>query len=288
MNTLFPIEQVNKYVILSASRMTDMSKYYPEDLIKEVEKRINNGINIHTLVLWTKHPNSLLTNPLHVYLLELKKRGIQLYIQLTITGLGGIPFGYANNNKPLLLEPNAPKYEESLHVLPKLIDLVGKPERIRLRIDPIIRIIDSQNNVLSNLKYFPVIVEQSSKLGISVFSFSFLEKDTHKKVDKRFAELDVSICPPDDMERVNIVKWITEIEKKYRVKVFACSVPGLQVSKCIDGVFLESIHDNHTKSEHKQPFKRKLCGCTISIDLGGWPPKKCYTGCQYCYSNSSY
>lgn len=288
MNTLFPIEQVKKYVILSASRMTDMPKYYPEDLIEEVEKRFNKDIYIHTLVLWTKHPNSLLTNPLHDYLLELKKRGIQLYIQLTITGFGGVPFGHAKNNKPLLLEPNAPKYEDSLLLLTQLIDLVGKPERIRLRIDPIVRVIDANNNVISNLKYFPIIVENASKLGISNFSFSFLESETHKKVDKRFKDLGLKIYPPDENERINTVKWVNEIEKKYNVKVFACSVPGLSISKCIDGIFLESIHDNQIKTDHKQPFKRKLCGCTESIDLGGWPPKKCYTGCQYCYSKSSY
>lgn len=288
MNTLFPIEQANKYVILSASRMTDMPKYYPEELIEEVEKRINKGTHIHTLVLWTKHPDSLLINPLHDYLIELKKREIQLYIQLTITGLGGIPLGYAKNNKPLFLEPNAPRHEDSLLLLPEIIDLVGKPERIRLRVDPIIRIIDANNNVISNLSYFPIIVENASKHGISNFSFSFLESETHKKVDKRFNDLGLKIYPPDEKERKNTVKWINEIEKKYNVKVFACSVPGLTISKCIDGVFLESIHDNCFKTDHKQPFKRKLCGCTESIDLGGWPPKKCYTGCQYCYSRSIY
>lgn len=288
MNSLFPIEEIKKYVILSASRMTDMAKYYPNELIYEVQKRINKGMNIHTLVLWTKHPNSLLENPLFDFLTDIKKKGIQLYIQLTITGLGGISFGYQNEGKPLILEPNAPKYEDSLLLLPKLIDLVGKPERIRIRIDPIVRIIDASNKTFSNIKYFPIIVETACKYGITNFSFSFLEKDTHRKVDKHFNELGITISPPNEIERTNTVKWMNEIEKKFNIKVYSCSVPELEISKCIDGEFLQKSHDCMYKVELKQPFKRRLCGCTESIDIGGWPPKKCFTGCQYCYSNSSY
>ena len=40
--------------ILSASCMTDMPTYYPNELIEEVEKRQAKGLMIHTLVLWTK------------------------------------------------------------------------------------------------------------------------------------------------------------------------------------------------------------------------------------------
>ena len=69
-------------IILSASRMTDMPKFYPEVLIEEVNKRMDKGI--HTLVLWTKHPQSLLVNPLYDYLMDLKSKGIQLYIQLCL------------------------------------------------------------------------------------------------------------------------------------------------------------------------------------------------------------
>ncbi len=291
MNTLFPLEQleqVKEFTILSASRMTDMPKYYSSDLILEVQNRIDKGINIHTLVLWTKHPIALLENPLFEFLKKLKSKGIQLYIQLTVTGLGGAVVGSKTDGSDLMLEPNAPKYKDSLLLLPKLIELVGKPERIRFRIDPILRVIDSNNRIISNLKYFPIIVENASKLGIVNFSFSFLEKNTHNKVDKHFDELGVAIAPPDENERLKTIQWMIELEQKYNINISACSVPGLPISKCIDGDFLQSIHDNKLLTSNKKPFKRKLCGCTVSIDIGGWPPKKCYTGCQYCYSKSSY
>ena len=60
----------------------------------------------------------------------------------------------------------------------------------------------------------------------------------------------------------------------------------MSVSKCIDGELLAKLHDKKYPTSLKQQKKRKLCGCTESIDLGGWPPKKCYTGCLYCYSNA--
>jgi hypothetical protein len=78
MQKLFDTDPMEQRVVLSASRMTDMPKYYPLDLIREIDKRKEKGRKIHTLVLWTKHPGALLTNPLHRYLEQLKKEGVQL------------------------------------------------------------------------------------------------------------------------------------------------------------------------------------------------------------------
>jgi len=264
-----------EHIILSASRMTDMPKFYPDILIEEVNKRMDKGI--HTLVLWTKHPRSLFAEPLHQYLLDLKSKGIQLYIQLTITGMGGT-----------FIEPNAPESEHSISVLPQVIDLVGKPERIRLRIDPIIRIEDAQGGITSNLHQIPEIVERCSRLGIKTFSFSFLENKMHKKVNKRFNDLGLTILSPTQEEREKIVTWIHNIESDFGVRIYACAVPGIQSSACIDGEYFESLHDNRgLLTSHIQPFKRSLCGCSMSTDIGGFPPRKCLTGCLYCYGNAS-
>ena len=262
-------------IILSASRMTDMPKYYPSILIEEVDKRLDKGIQVHTLVLWTKHPQSLLVNPLNDYLLDLKSKGIQLYVQLTITGMGGT-----------FVEPNAPTLEDSLAVLPQVIDLVGKPERIRLRIDPLVRIKDNNGNIISNYEDFSLIVERCSALGIKTFSFSFLEDGMHKKVNRRFDELGYTILAPTKDEREEFVEDINDIENRFGVKAYSCAVPGLTTSACIDGLYLESLHDNiGANVSHKQPFKRALCGCTDSTDIGGLY-RRCGTGCIYCYGNA--
>ncbi|MBI5219945.1 MAG: DUF1848 family protein [Bacteroidia bacterium] len=276
------------YIVLSASRMTDMPEFYPYKIIEETEKRIHNGLKIHTLVLWTKYPKALIKEPLHDYLIQLKKKQVQLYIQLTISGMGQLKAGYKSNGAPLILEPFAPKYRESLQVLPDIITLVEKPERIRLRVDPIIKIADSKNFVFSNIKLFPEILSAAAKLGIKDFSFSFLEKGIHKKVDRRFEKTGCKINPPDSDERNKTASWLKQLEEKFNINIHACCVAGFKESKCIDGELLQRLHDQKIPVSVKQLRRRKLCGCTQSTDLGGWPPAKCFSGCDYCYANPLY
>lgn len=275
-------------LILSASRMTDMPGFYPGDIIKEVEKRISKGLKIHTLVLWTKFPRSLIANPLFDYLKYLKSKHIQLYIHLTISGMGGIITGISKNGSPVKIEPCTPDYKDSLSILQKVILLTGKPERIKLRIDPIVRLIDSSGNIYSNLATFPEIIEAASGLGIKDFVFSFLESGMHKKVDRRFGKIGFIISPPDKFEREKTILWIRNLQVKYNVNIYACCVKGFPESRCIDGELLQQLHDYKLSVNLKQIHSRELCGCTQSIDIGGWPPKKCFSGCDYCYANPDY
>jgi len=94
--------------------------------------------------------------------------------------------------------------------------------------------------------------------------------------------------PPSIEERLSTVTWLKEIEKTYGVTIGACCAKGFPETKCINGTLLSELHDHQLPVSLVQPKKREMCGCTHSIDIGGWPPSKCYTGCQYCYANSSY
>lgn len=265
-----------------------MPRFYPNELIEEVEKRRDKGLLIHTLVLWTKHPKSLLAEPLNSYLKELRNDGIQLYLQLTITGMGQLPIGVDLNGYPIVMEPRVPKWEDSVNDLPEIIDLLGNPLRIRLRIDPILRFKDATGTVYSNLEYMPKIIASTAPMGIKTYNFSFVEDGMHDKVNRRFAKLGAAICPPNDEERERMKDWLGKLCNQYGICIYSCSVPGFPRSSCIDGVLLEQLHDSHMPTSHKPQLHRPLCGCTDSIDIGGWPPKKCFTGCQYCYARSSY
>ena len=98
----------------------------------------------------------------------------------------------------------------------------------------------------------------------------------------------LTILSPNQEEREKMVKWIHNIESDFGVNIYACAVPGIQSSACIDAEYLENLHDNSgLNTSHKQPFKRSLCGCSMSTDIGGFPPRKCFTGCIYCYGNAS-
>ncbi|MCU0847148.1 MAG: DUF1848 family protein [Spirochaetes bacterium] len=274
--------------VISASRMTDMPAYYPDHIISEVGRRISCGESIHTLVLWTKHPRSLLQNPLYEFLKELASMRIQLFIQLTITGMGGKTVGRGKNGRPIVPEPNAPDWEDSISVLPRVINLVESPERIRLRVDPLIRIRDIDGVIYTNSSMLPVIVERTAIFGINNYCFSLLEKGMYGKVDRRFVKTGCEIIPPYGDERSELWKSIKIIAEKYAVGISACCVEGLPDSSCIDGHLLQRLHYDRDPVDIRRPRKRKKCGCTKSVDISGWPPGLCRTGCDYCYSNPAY
>ena len=271
--------------------MTDMPAFYPKELIAEVEKRRANGMP-HTLVLWTKHPGSLLREPLYSYLQEIRNSGVQLYGQITITGMGQLPMGVDVNGNPIIIEPNAPKWEDAVAELPNVIDLFGNPLRIRLRTDPLLRLKDAAGAIHSNYEFMPKIIAVTSPLGIKTYSFSFVEDkdDTeigkgHTKVNRSFKQLGATILPPTLDERGSMNAWVDGLANQYGVNISACSTPGFEKSSCICGSLLEQLHESKMPVSHKECQSRPLCGCTESIDIGGWPPKKCFTGCLYCYAN---
>ena len=276
-----------KGVILSASRMTDMPKFYPNELINEVQKRVDKEVDIHTLVLWSKHPNSLLVNPLNNYLKQLLAKGIQLYFQCTITGMGKLAIGDKDSSNKFVLEPAVPKPKTAINDLEKVIELLGNPLRVKLRIDPIIKLINIETNeTYTNLTMVEPILKECSKLGIKNFTFSFLESDIHKKVDRRFQEYKWRIVSPSIDEKRKPYEWLQKKADKYNVSIKSCCVSGLEESRCIDGYLLSKLHDTNKMVDINEPRKRELCACTMSTDIGGWPPKKCYSGCKYCYANA--
>lgn len=274
-------------VVLSASRMTDMPKFYSKELIGEVQKRIDKGIDIHTLVLWSKHPKSLLTGELNSFLKQLKKKGIQLYYQCTITGMGGRIIGENKDGSKFILEPGVPKPYDAINDLKNVIELLGDPLRIKLRIDPIVRIKNrNTGDIFSSMSLVEEIIKETSKLGIKNYVFSFLESGIHNKVDYRFNNYDWMIITPNVEEKEMAYKWLKRKAKKYSVNIQSCCVSGLPESRCIDGYSLNELHNLNKIADLNEPRKRRLCACTNSIDLGGWPPKKCYSGCKYCYANA--
>lgn len=275
----------NKAIILSASRMTDMPKYYPEMLMKEVMTRIEKGMDIHTVVFWTKHPDAILTNTMVEFINNLFSLGIQSYLHCTITGMGGRSIG---RNK-LYMEPNAPKTSKALSMLPNIVELFRNPLRVMLRIDPLLKIKNNDTGeTFSNFDCVKTIIEDSVKVGIKTYTVSFLQQNIHKKVDNRFKKIGWSIENYTVSQKQSFLDRIKDMASEFEAEVYSCSVFGAKESRCINAYLLEKLHPDKKYVRKDEPRKRELCGCTHSIDIGGWPPKKCFTGCQYCYGNSSY
>ncbi|MDO9511523.1 MAG: DUF1848 family protein [Bacteroidales bacterium] len=261
------------HIILSASRLCDLPAFYPHYLIQRVLQYQQSGKNIHTLVLWTKHPLSLLSNPLYDFLNSLKLQGIQLFVHLSITGMGAMPD----------LEPNVPDYKISLQLLPDIIRLVSSPERITLRIDPLVHLRMRDGRIYSNLELLPIIIENASESGIKNFVFSLLKAGIYSKVDRRFGKTGIRILPFSDEMLQNLKKYTLDL-KSQGIGLQACCVQGFDETACIDGHSLMTMHDSIHPLLVKQMRHRPMCGCTQSTDIGGWPPKMCNSGCLYCYA----
>lgn len=277
-----------KSIVLSASRMTDMPKFYPDELINEIQKRLEKGIDIHTVVLWSKHPDSLLTGKLKNYLILLQERNIQLYYQCTITGMGGKVIGSNRDGSEFILEPRVPKPYKAIKDLSEVVQLLDNPLRVKLRIDPIVRIKNKfTGEKFTNAIFVEEIIKETSKLGIKNYTFSFLETNIHDKVDRRFKNYDWEIVTPTFSEKIKVFNWFKDKANKYNINIEACCVPGLKESRCIDGYLLNELHNEKKYADLNEPRKRSLCACTSSIDIGGWPPKKCFSGCKYCYANAA-
>lgn len=249
--------------ILSISRRTDPA-WFPEKFCRVLQEKYPPE-RVHSIVIWTKHPAVLLQKPYRTLLPEYD----QLYIHLTVTGLGGTE-----------IEPNVPNYKDALSTIPDLITFVGSPDRIRLRPDPLIRV-RKNGKVIDNLERAMEIIQLSCSYGIRNFSTSFCSP--YPKVVQRLARHGFTLLlysTEMQMEILNTLK-----KSSGQGVVHACCIPGAPVSRCIDGELLSRLHPQKEQcTTAKAKNQRELCGCTSSIDLG-WYAMTCKSGCLYCYAN---
>lgn len=255
--------------VISASRRVDLLNFYPDYLLKRLEEIGKE--NIHTVVLWTKNPRKILENrTLRSYLQSID----QIYLLLTITGLGGTP-----------LEPEVPEPERVLKTLPDLVDFSGSPLRIAIRYDPLIDVVDSKNIHFSNIdsKLFHGVLDSVSAVGIKRIITSFVT--VYPKVKKRLDKYDFRIIdhPLGEIKDFILKKMLPQAQK-LQMQVSTCVLPEITEKGCIDGNILTELHPQKEPcSLVKDRTQRQNCHCTKSTDIGMWFP--CYHNCIYCYGN---
>jgi hypothetical protein len=194
----------------------------------------------------------------------------QLYIHLTITGMGGGKF-----------EPMIPLWEEAVGMIDPLIALVGEPQRISWRFDPILEV-EGSGRRYSNFDLFPMLAEAIAPFGINSCRVSWVTP--YKKVIARLAKKGWYLAPRALEERLGQAKILKQIARKRGMNLSFCSMDGFPVSRCIDGELLSEIHpDGLVCSKDKAKGQRQLCGCTQSLDIG-WYSLRCQHGCLYCYA----
>jgi DNA repair photolyase len=239
---------------------------FPDQLVALLKQKCPPD-ETHTVVLWTKNPANLLEhNDLHQTC-----RKYPLYLHFTITGLGSTQ-----------LEPNVPQAGEMLKLLGPLVEYIGNPERIRIRFDPIVHLGSDGGRAYCNLDRFEEIVAEAARHCICNLSTSWMSP--YKKVVARLRAHGLVELPLTEEQRQEELRVLLRKAAQYNAALFCCSMPGMPLSRCIDGEMLTALHPERLPcSIRKAKGQRTTCGCTESLDIGWY--FKCPHGCIYCYAN---
>lgn len=251
-------------VVLSASRRTDLVRWYPEALRSVLAVRYP-PTRVHTIVILTKFPAAILDPPLA----EALSQYDQCQAQITVTGWGGSA-----------IEPHVPRADAVVAELPRLIAFLGDVRRLRLRLDPLLRLADGRDNLGATRG----IMAKAASYGISDFITSVVTP--YNKIVPRLAAAGLVLAPLSGEERREIIGSLGETAATLGVKLSGCCVPELPPAACIDGRILQELHPAGLPCRLDHPSgQRSMCGCTHAIDLGWYASHPCYSGCLYCYAN---
>ncbi len=223
------------------------------------------------LCFWTKTPNKVAL----FYEKEIKHlqdKGCLVLCQTTLN-----LSGYSR------LEPNIAPDDGRLD---RLIEILGGPEYIRARFDPIIFGFTTPRMFEEHCRYI-------SGYGITRTNVNFLVP-SYKDVRMALEWAGIPVIKPTLERQIRTLETIVEIASKYGVQVAACAetsafvgkVPGLLPARCSDPDWAASLRPD-LKGVIKGRPSRKGCGCVYSDDWGiyrnrgGW---KCPHQCVYCYA----
>jgi len=275
--------------VVGASRRTDLVARFPEWLAGALRDRraIVRGPRggayevdlspdtVHTVVLWSKDFDNLLSNARG--LKDLLSAYDQIYLHFTVTGLGGTA-----------VEPGAPGRREALAQIAGLVGAAGDPRRVSVRFDPVVFWREG-GRVRSNLVRFPEVAEAAARAGVRDIRFSFAQ--WYGRAARRAAAAGFAFVDPPDGEKRAIAADLEAAAAGYGLALHACcqpalaGVPGLRASACVDGALLEALHPRREPaSRRKDRGQRADCGCTESRDIGSYA-QTCPHGCVYCYAN---
>jgi hypothetical protein len=290
-----------KKFIISASRREDMTAFSPDRLERIIKGEAKGPLKhvmpekIHTLVLWTRDFRNALKGTLFKSLNELKERySCQIMMHLTVTGMAGTA-----------LEPGVPGFDRLIPELPALLRLLGKPERLFWRYDPLVTAVRSSNASRydndSALKITNIDENNFKKLA-DIFSDHGVKKcitsivTPYEKVLKRLKKENIMLIPEHEKEK-NFICFMNDflVSKKMHLQTCCTHIDfndqqdsEIFFSKfrgaCISRFEIETLHDKGLvlDSDNSRPMQREDCLCDKSWDVGWY--RKCPHHCLYCYA----
>ncbi|NMC06239.1 MAG: DUF1848 domain-containing protein [Candidatus Lokiarchaeota archaeon] len=272
--------------VISASRRTDLPRWFLDDVIKWFEAgsvTVKNPFNqkpytislkredVHSIVWWSKDFSRFIAKQDFF-------SGYNQTFQFTINGY--------TNNKLRFLEPGmTASLQERLDQARILADRY-RPEAINWRFDPIV-FWEEKGDLVNNLEDYAAIASAIANIGIKRNTISFTQ--WYGKCTRRANKRKFPFINPSPELRRSTARMIAGIAKPLGIKVFACCnadivMQGLiEPSACIDGTRLARLFGEEAFVQ-KDTGQREACGCTKSKDIGSYD-MICKHGCIYCYAN---
>jgi hypothetical protein len=202
--------------------------------------------------------------------------GTTLAAQVTVTGLGGTVW------EPLV--PSGPFVG-----LSELIALIGGPDRVKWRYDPVIP-------TVHRLDRFRHLAERAAGLGLTQCVINFVdEPGRYKRVDARLS----AVLPGwsdgmpgyDESWRAEAAADLVRSADELGLSVAACAesaglagrVEGLQPAVCGDHDWFVALSG---RDPGRAPAKgsRPGCGCAAYFDVGLYGQRNRCHQCLYCYA----
>lgn len=219
---------------------------------------------------WTKAPD-VVANLYADVIRQMRSEGVLVLCQATINR------GYK------LLEPGVhTEYQE----LGKLIELLGGPQYVRARFDPVIFGYTAPSMFEEHCRFI-------SSYGVDYTVVNFYVphyKHTAEYMRARGIKFDPN---PSWDQQDNCLATVAEIAHAYGVRVAVCAETvawagryGLLPARCSDPTWAVTLRPDLAGAFQKHP-SRKGCGCVYSEDWGiyrnqgGW---RCPHQCLYCYA----
>ena len=265
-------------LIVSASRRTDVPRFYAEWLFKRLAEGfvlVRNPMNprqisrvplmpetVDCLALWTKDPAPMLGD----------LRNLEPYPYY---------FQFALNPYGADVERFLPPVKKRVGTFRRLAEKIGR-ERTVWRYSP--ALISSRYTVKYHLEAFGRLA--SALHGYTeTCNLSFV--DVYRKIRRELERC--GIREPSDEEKSTMVRGFAAIAAENDISLRACSEIGLDArglphAHCIDGELIKRISGKEIDIR-KDPGQRGACGCVRSVDIGTYDT--CLNGCAYCYANTS-
>jgi DNA repair photolyase len=228
------------------------------DAALDFDKWKSKAKEVDGLILLTKDP-ALLLKRLHKSSVPKDK----CIVHCTITGWAGSVF-----------EPNVPSVERSIAAYQKFSDLLG-PERVVLRIDPIIPTVDG------SLRAHNVLRQQADDSARIRISFLDLYKHVRYNLKHHADEYVKEIYGIYGEELHAPLDLRLHLLSNFPDSVEICGEPGMPCTGCVshrDLAALGLASDSDAKSN-----QRRLCQClAVKTELLD-RKHPCAHGCLYCY-----